>query len=101
MRYEIIDGKVIEKPSNKKKEKDAWSYFDYHNPQLSSIKDPFKVIIKKLDKTNNKFDFITRHFIPYPKQLTRHFIPDPKQLPGVVCMISCFSHYFILLMMTT
>lgn len=67
MRYEIINGKVIENPSNGKKRKvdDQESpidleYFDYIIPQLKNL---LKVIIKKLDMKYDKINFIIRHFI--------------------------------------
>lgn len=70
MRYEIIDGNLIENTSNEKKSKmddqeaplDVED-FDSDIPQLPSYEDILKVIIMKLDTTNDEIDFITRHFI--------------------------------------
>lgn len=83
IRCEIIEAKVIEKPSNKKKRKVDnlkapidLEDFDYIIPHLPSTEDILKVIIKKHDMTNDKIDFITRDFIKDPTHLPREFVLD-------------------------
>lgn len=80
MKFEIINGKVTENPpSNKKKRKvniqetpieiDNFDYSIPQPPQLPTTYDLLKVLIGKINLINDKFDFITHHFILYQTQL--------------------------------
>ena len=47
--------------------------FDYDIPQLPIAEDLLKIIIKKLNKINDKIDFLTHHFIQDLGKLTQYF----------------------------
>lgn len=66
MKYEIIDGKVIENPSNEKNRKVSKQEapidlrnFDYSIPQRPSTDDLLKVLIRNIYVINDKIYFIT------------------------------------------
>lgn len=87
MRFEIINGKVTENtPSNEKKRKEnnqerpiEIDNLDYSIPQpphLPTTEDLLNVLIGKINVNNDKFEFITRHFIPCQTQLPRDLFFD-------------------------
>ena len=80
MKYELINGKIIENaPSNEKKRKsknreipiEIESLDDF--PQILTTKYFLKIVSGKIDVINDKINFIVQHFIPYKNQLPHNF----------------------------